>query len=93
MTLLMLTLENRNITGEIINIGSGRPTTIQELAETMLSLAGVYLQIIKIDTRSGDIKQSYSDISKANKLLGYKPEYLLTAGLSALLRENKILNA
>ena len=37
--------------------------------------------------RAGDIKDSYADISKAKRLLGYEPKVSLREGLLMLLKE------
>jgi nucleoside-diphosphate-sugar epimerase len=37
--------------------------------------------------RQGDIEHSYADISKAEKLLGYRPSMSLEEGLRGLLAE------
>jgi UDP-glucose 4-epimerase len=73
--------------GEVFNIGSGKPTSINELAKTILELAGVDLEIQYEKSRAGDIKDSYADISKAKKFLGYEPKVSLRDGLRALLEE------
>ena len=73
--------------GEIFNIGSGKPTTINELAETILELTGVDSKIHYEKPRAGDIKDSYADISKAEKFLGYRPKVSLRDGLRILLQE------
>ena len=73
--------------GEVFNIGSGKPTSINELAKTVLELAGVDLMIRYEKARAGDIKDSYADISKAKKLLGYEPKVSLRDGLQMLLKE------
>ena len=88
---IVLGLENEKAEGEIFNVGSGKPTTIQELAQTMLSLAGVNLEIQNVPPRLGDIKQSYGNINKANKQLGYKPLFTLKEGLQELLSQNCLL--
>ena len=61
--------------GQVFNIGSGLPTSINELTKTILELAGTDLEIRHEKPRFGDILQSYADISKAKKVLGY-----ITAG-------------
>jgi nucleoside-diphosphate-sugar epimerase len=35
--------------------------------------------------RAGDIRHSYADISKAQRVLGYQPQFSFEAGLRALL--------
>ena len=51
--------------GEIFNVGSGKPTSINELAKTIIELANVNSEISYEKSRTGDIKDSYADISKA----------------------------
>jgi UDP-glucose 4-epimerase len=88
---IMLALENKKAPGNIFNVGTGRAVPLQELADTMLSLTGADLKIVKAAPRLGDIKDSYANITKASQLLGYKPKFSLKEGLEALLRENNIL--
>jgi UDP-glucose 4-epimerase len=73
------------IDGEVFNIGSGKPTTINELAKTIIELTGENIEICHEKPRAGDIKDSYSDISKAKKFLGYEPKVSLRDGLGILL--------
>lgn len=89
---IVLALGDEKASGEVFNIGTGRAISIQELAETMTSSAGINLGITKSCGRAGDIKHSYADISKAHKLLGYEPEFSLATGLKALLNANNLLN-
>ena len=88
---LILALQNNNVNGQVFNIGTGKAATIKELAQTMLSLTGTKLEIINAPARIGDIKQSYANITKANKLLGYKPNFTLKEGLKELLNQNNLL--
>jgi len=79
------------VDGEVFNVGSGKPTSINELAKTILELAGVDLEIFHESSRAGDIKESYADVSKARKFLGFEPKVSLRDGLSVLLEEKKLL--
>jgi UDP-glucose 4-epimerase len=88
---IVLALENKSANGEIFNIGTGKAVTIEELANTMLSLTEVELDILKAPERQGDIKQSYADITKAKRLIGYNPQFPLREGLKILLRENGLI--
>jgi nucleoside-diphosphate-sugar epimerase len=78
-------MKNSSANGEVFNIGSGKPTSITELAKTVLELTGKDLEIHCELARAGDIKDSYADISKAKRLLGYEPKVTLRDGLRALL--------
>jgi UDP-glucose 4-epimerase len=77
-------LENEAAEGEIFNIGFGAPTSVNELAKYVLDLAGLDLEISYEKPRAGDIENTFADISKAEKLLGYTPAFSLQNGLSAL---------
>jgi len=72
---------------EVFNIGSGKPTTINELAKAVLELTGSNSQIHYEKPRAGDIKDSYANITKAKKFLGYEPKVSLKEGLRVLLDE------
>ena len=71
--------------GEVFNVGSGKPTSIDELAKTILDLSGADLEVRHELPRTGDIAASYADISKAKRLLGYEPKVDLWSGLRALV--------
>ena len=77
-------LETEASEGEVFNIGFGAATSVNELAQHILDLAGLNLEISYEQPRAGDIKNTYANISKAEKLLGYKPAVSLHAGLRAL---------
>jgi UDP-glucose 4-epimerase len=68
-----------NATG-IFNIGTGGNTTINALAEAIIKIMGKDLGLIYEEPRTGDIRDSLADISKA-KAIGYKPRYSLEEGL------------
>jgi len=81
-------LENEAAEGKVFNIGFGAPTSLNELAKYVLELAGLNLEILYDKPRFGDIKGTFANISKAKKLLGYKPHFSLKNGLSALFSED-----
>jgi UDP-glucose 4-epimerase len=87
---VLASIKSSESEGEVFNIGSGTPTSINELAKTVLELAGVDLEIQYEKPRAGDIKDSYADISKAMKFLGYEPKISLKVGLQALLEEKTV---
>ncbi len=73
------------INGQIFNIGSGKPTSVNDLAKTIIELSGEDLEVYHTDFRNGDIRNSYADISKAKKLLGFEPKVALPDGLRKLM--------
>lgn len=40
-----------------------------------------------MEPRSGDVRDSFADITRARKLLGYEPKITLKEGLERLLRD------
>ena len=67
--------------GETINVGSGRQTTVLELAERVARLAGVELRCDFQPKRAMEIKFRCPDTTKMKHLLGYEPQVSLDEGL------------
>jgi UDP-glucose 4-epimerase len=60
----------------VFNLGTGRATTIYELADLVLKLSSQG-RVVMHPPRQGDIKYSVADISKAARELGFKPTVTL----------------
>ena len=71
--------------GNIYNIGSGKATSINELAALLLSCKGKDLQLIHKPALEGEIKDSKADISLAENDIGYSPQMSLSDGLASLV--------
>ena len=85
----MLTLKSQNCAGEVVNVGTGKPTTITELAKVLMRMfgeAGVKPKYAPV--RAGDIQNSYADISKTERVLGYRPRIRLEEGIQRLLQSS-----
>ncbi|MGQ9478511.1 MAG: NAD-dependent epimerase/dehydratase family protein [Thermoproteota archaeon] len=67
------------------NIGSGKPVKIRDLANLMISLSGLKIQPVHEPSREGEIKHGYADISRAERLLGFKPTVNIDDGVKELL--------
>jgi len=68
--------------GQVINVGNGQQTTLNELLRELKSLLGK--NDIEADyqpTRSGDVRHSLADTDRARNLLGFEPSVGLRAGL------------
>ena len=68
---------------EVLNICSGRPTSIRQLATTLFSIAGRRIPIRNAAPRKGDIQASIGDASRCQKRLGIKADKPLNEGLKA----------
>ncbi len=69
--------------GTTFNIASGRGTSLLELAETIVDETGSEVNVTVESNRTGEVGRYVADISKAEKILGYSPEYTLTDGIDA----------
>lgn len=70
---------------EVVNVAFGQQTTLNELWNKICNLNGENILPQYREERMGDIKYSLADISKANNLLGYQPEYSVSNGLEVAL--------
>ncbi|MCM2322902.1 MAG: GDP-mannose 4,6-dehydratase [Oligoflexia bacterium] len=71
--------------GRPINLGTGKTTTVRELAELAVRLQGSSSTISVTPPRSGDVRDSLADSSRARTLLGWEPRVSLEKGLGELL--------
>lgn len=67
--------------GEAFNIAYGEDTSLNSLYKKIVSLLGKKTTPIYGPERTGDIKHSLADISKAKNILGYNPKYNINIGL------------
>ncbi|KKN46126.1 hypothetical protein LCGC14_0675970 [marine sediment metagenome] len=80
--LIKFCLAKHDISREIINLGAGSPIELTKLAKLMLKLTNKEeLKIVYTDLRPGDILHSFADISKAQKLIKFKPKFTQEEGL------------
>ncbi|MGZ5270063.1 MAG: NAD-dependent epimerase/dehydratase family protein [Ramlibacter sp.] len=79
-------LESPQADGDVFNIGSGRPQTVQAVAARLarvLGKEGIAPEIVG-KYRVGDIRHCFADISKAQRVLGYQPQVTLDDGMAEL---------
>lgn len=71
---------------EILDIGSGEPATILDIARRLLALFDAPTDRLTISGafRPGDIRHAVADISLAQEKLGWKPQVSLDDGLARL---------
>ena len=68
-----------NVVGEVINIGSSYEISIGDTARLIAEVMGVEIDI-EVDNQrlrpaNSEVERLFSDYSKANKLMGWSPEY------------------
>jgi nucleoside-diphosphate-sugar epimerase len=67
--------------GQIFNIANGSPASVNALADTIGAILGMDVVKEHLPPRAGDIRDSWADLSKAERILGYRPEIGLDEGL------------
>jgi dTDP-L-rhamnose 4-epimerase len=82
----VLAAEKDEANGQVFNIGSGNSYSILEIASLLASSINKHdiIPEIKGRYRAGDIRHCFADISKAEALLGFKPEVSINNGLNDL---------
>lgn len=75
-----------DVDGATINIGSGREVSILNLVKTVLELTGAETEAIYNHKASGGVSHMRADITRAELLLGYQPQYTLAEGLARTLQ-------
>jgi UDP-glucose 4-epimerase len=77
----LLASEAPGISGRLYNVACGRRTTLLDIVERLNNLLGTNIKPTHTETRSGDVRHSQADISRAKEDLGYSPRMDIDRGL------------
>ena len=67
--------------GKVVNIASGRETSINTLVRELLSALAIDVPIVYEPARAGDVRRHCGGIELARQLIGYEPRTSLLEGL------------
>ncbi len=67
--------------GEVFNVAHGERTTVNEVKKMIEEYTGRQLELEYRPARLGDVRHTHADISKAERMLGYKPSVDFREGL------------
>lgn len=73
------------VSGQVINVATATRISLNDLWATVQGIVGTSLVPEYEAVRAGDVRDSLADISKAERLLGYRPLVDLETGLAATL--------
>jgi nucleoside-diphosphate-sugar epimerase len=73
--------EAAGASGEIFNIAAGSPVSVNGVADIIGGILGKPVEKRYLPARAADIRDSWADLGKAERLLGYRPEIALEDGL------------
>jgi UDP-N-acetylglucosamine 4-epimerase len=78
----LLVMKEKGISGESFNIGSHSETRILDCLTGMRKILGLKkVKTVHKPKREGDVRRTFADISKARRLLGYRPRAEFQKGL------------
>ncbi|MCK6543668.1 GDP-mannose 4,6-dehydratase [bacterium] len=66
---------------EILNLGESQTISLIDLVNTIEKALGKKAQIRWMPNQPGDVQKTYADISKAKRLIGYKPSVSINIGI------------
>jgi dTDP-L-rhamnose 4-epimerase len=82
----VLALDQDGADGRTINVGTGRPTSVNEVGRVIAAGLGKEIEPEILNKhRAGDIRHCYADTKLANELLGFRAEIPFEAGMEQLL--------
>jgi dTDP-L-rhamnose 4-epimerase len=82
----LLAMQRGDGDGMALNIGSGHPITIGDVARQLTRCMGETMPAeITGKYRAGDIRHCFADISAARRVLGYAPRYRFADGMAELV--------
>ena len=81
----LLAARTDKVGGEVVNIACGETVTVNEVLGMINDFVGKNVTPVYVDSRPGDVKHSHADISRAEKIIGYKPVVLFEQGLRSAI--------
>jgi len=82
---LLAATSDRALGGEVLNIGTGRRSSLLDVLRGMGKALGIEVSPSFAAPRAGDVRHSLADISRAREVLGYEPIVGLDEGLAHTL--------
>jgi UDP-glucose 4-epimerase len=79
----LLAAEAAGVNGEVLNVAGGRPLTINALAQLIGEVLDRPVERRHLPVRPAEVRDSWADIEKAGRLLGYRPRVTLEHGVRA----------
>jgi UDP-glucuronate 4-epimerase len=73
---------SRKIGYEIFNLGEAETVQLNDLIKHLENVWGKKVKLNRLPDQPGDMPQTYADISKAQKILGYKPQTKIVEGIA-----------
>jgi UDP-glucose 4-epimerase len=82
----LLAAEAPGISGRVYNVACNGRTTLLELVTEINRLLGTNIEPVHGEPRSGDVRHSQADISRAQDDLGYRPSTDVARGIASYVK-------
>jgi dTDP-L-rhamnose 4-epimerase len=83
---ILRALESEAAVGQAVNLGTGRPTTVAEVAQVISAGMGLDIEPVRNGQyRAGDIRHCFADPARARELLGFEATKSFEEGMSELV--------
>lgn len=60
--------------GQVVNVAGGRPRTVNDVLRSVADAAGRWIEPERRPRRVGDVRHTHADISRAERILGWRPQ-------------------
>jgi UDP-glucose 4-epimerase len=81
----VLAMTAPDVAGKVINVANGSRTTLLQLIAYLEAFTQQRAQVQLLEPRSGDVRHSQADVSRAKALLGFEPLVNVEQGLQRTL--------
>jgi UDP-glucose 4-epimerase len=89
-------LDNPASYGQVMNIGTGQPTSVNALVDMVLSAFGHTRETYTVNyhpAQQGDLRVSAADVRRAHEILGWSPQVFAAEGMPATIEWARSLYA
>ncbi|MDQ3066260.1 MAG: SDR family oxidoreductase [Actinomycetota bacterium] len=77
----ILAADAEDAAGTVLNVATGRQASVNDLADAIGAALGKPVEKAYLPVRTGDVRDSWADVSEARRVLGYETRILLEDGL------------
>jgi len=77
----LLAADAGDANGAVVNVATGRGLSVNGLADAIATVLGVTVERRYFPERAGDVRDSWADVSEAERVLGWRPRFSLEEGL------------
>ena len=83
----ILGIEKEEANGHVFNVGTGVPTDVLTVANTLIEKYGIQVPMnVSGNYRLGDIRHNYADITAARTILGFEPKWNFSDGIGEFVK-------